>query len=411
MTAPSHPGRHLLAAALLTGALAPAAALAEEAVQISPSRKGNCENPLWSRDGKGLAYERVFYEERRIELNLVRDVHATKVKEERVKPVLESRDESAATLEAFQSGAKKKVAPGEVCREFAWGPKDSPNTFVYSCNVEGSSYQLFMTEGEQLTRGDGAAGQPNMTVDGWGLVYVSSNQEREGLFVIHDLIDEIRPLRLLPPGTRVDRMPVWSPSGKKIAFVGHDKDSADIYVIENVRNSEESMVRLTKWSSEESNPSWSPDGTKIAFFSDHDGPKKKAKPAKKGRGSAGQALYVVDLAKGGEPFLVARDVVPSEQHGPAWTPDSQWLVYAKDYQKGQVIDPIRAVRAEPDAKEMMLKTGTVSNKDPQVVEREGRWWMAFSALGRYKGKERTWRKVYVMPIEKVLTNKEKPEEE
>ena len=409
MTAPRDRRRRLLTATLLVGALCPVAAVAQEATQLSPSRKGNCENPLWSRDGKGLAYERVFYEERKIELNLIRDAQAKPVKEERVKPILESRDESAATLEAFQSGAKKKVAPGEVCREFAWGPKDSAGTFVYSCNVEGALYQLFMTEGEQLTRGGGAAGQPQMTQQGWGLVYVSSNQDKEGLFVIHDLIDEIRPVRLLPPGTRVDRMPVWAPSGKKLAFVGHDKDSADIYVIENVRNSEESVVRLTKWSSEESNPSWSPDGTKIAFFSDHDGPKKK-KGKKKGRGTAGQALYVVDLAKGGEPFLVARDVVPSEQHGPAWTPDSQWLVYAKDHQKGVVIDPIRAARAVPDTKEVMLKTGTVSNKDPQIVERDGRWWMAFSALGRYKGKERTWRKIYVMPIEKLLP-KDKPEEE
>ncbi|MCA9552568.1 MAG: PD40 domain-containing protein [Myxococcales bacterium] len=409
MTARSNPGRNLVTAAVLAGALCPLPALAQDAVQISPSRRGNCENPLWSRDGKGLAWERVFYEERRIELNVVRDVSVTPVKEERIKPILESRDEAAATLEAFQAGAKKKVAPGEVCREFAWGPKDSPNTFTYSCNVETSSYQLFMTEGEQLTRGNGAAGQPNMTIEGWGLVYVSSNQEREGLFVIHDLIDEIRPVRLLPPGTRVDRMPVWAPNGKKIAFVGHDKDSADIYVIENVRNSEESMVRLTKWASEESNPSWSPDGTKLAFFSDHDGPKKKKKSKK--RGTAGQSLYVVDLAKGGEPFLVARDVVPSEQHGPAWTPDSQWLIYAKDHQKGSVIDPIRAARAEPNAKEVMLKTGTVSNKDPQVAARDGRWWMAFSALGKYKGKERTWRKVYVMPIEKLLNTKDKPEEE
>jgi len=103
--------------------------------------------------------------------------------------------------------------------------------------------------------------------------------------------------------------------------------------------------------------------------------------------------------------------VPSEQHGPAWTPDSQWLIYAKDHQKGSVIDPIRAARAEPNAKEVMLKTGTVSNKDPQVAARDGRWWMAFSALGKYKGKERTWRKVYVMPIEKLLNTKDKPEEE
>lgn len=381
---------------------------AQDARQVSKTRKGNCENPQWSRDGKALAYERIFYEERKIEINIVRDAHAGQPREERIKPILESRAGAESLVSAFKGKKKEKVAPGDVCREFSWGPKDSASAFVYSCNVEGSSFQLFMTEGEQLTRGAGAAGQPSLTHSGWGLVYVASNEGREGLFVIHDLLDEIRPVRLLPPGTRVDRMPTWSPDGKKVAFVGHDRQSADIYVIEKVRDPKESLIRLTKWDAEEINPSWSPDGTKIAFYSD-----RAVKKRRRGkRGTAGQGLYVVDLVKGGEPFLVVRDVVASEQHGPAWTPDSKWLIYVKDLQKGKVIDPIRAAKAEKDAKEVKLKTGTVSNKDPQVAERNGKWWLAFSALGKFGRGEKTWRKIYTLPVDRLRAaeDKDKPSE-
>lgn len=392
----------IFAASVTLLSLGAAQAQAQEAKQVSKKRKGNCENPLWSRDGKGLAYERVFYEERKIEVNLIRDVQGSG-KEERIKPILESRAGASSLVNAFKGKKKEKVAPGDICREFTWGPKDSAATFVYSCNVEGSSFQLFMTEGEQLTRGKGAAGQPALTQAGWSLAYAASNEGREGLFVIHDLLDEIRPVRLLPSGPRVDRMPTWSPNGKKLAFVGHDRESADIYVIENARNPKESMTRLTKWKAEEINPSWSPDGTKIAFFSDRAVKRRR----KNKRGTAGHGLYVVDLVKGGEPYLVVKDVVASEQHGPAWTPDSQSVVYVKDKQRGAVIDPIRAARAVPNAKEIKLKTGTVSNKDPQLVAYEGRWWMAFSALGTFKGKQRTWRKIYVMPADRLKVSPEK----
>lgn len=382
----------------LGGAPALSLAAEEEARLVSEKRKGNCENPLWSRDGKSLAYERVFYEERKIEINIVRDAHSATPKEERIKPILESRADAESLVEAFKGKKKQKVHPGDVCRELSWGPRDAASTFVYSCNVEGSSFQLFMTEGEQLTRGKGAAGQPVLTQSGWSLAYVASNQGREGLFVIHDLLDEIRPVRLLPAGMRVDRMPTWSPDGKKLAFVGHDKKSADIYVIENVRNPKESMVRLTKWTAEELNPSFSPDGTKLAFYSDR--ATKKRRRGKK-RGTAGQGLYVIDLVKGGPPYLVVKDVVASEQHGPAWTPDSKHLVYVKDLQRRAVIDPIRAAKAVPNAKEIKLKTGTVSNKDPVVAEHGGRWWVAFSALGELRGKDRTWRKIYTMSLDRL----------
>ncbi|MEL7371962.1 MAG: hypothetical protein AAFN74_23760, partial [Myxococcota bacterium] len=44
---------------------------------VSAARKGHCENPQWSRDGRSLAYERVFLQDRKIELNVLNDVFAS----------------------------------------------------------------------------------------------------------------------------------------------------------------------------------------------------------------------------------------------------------------------------------------------------------------------------------------------
>ncbi len=389
---------------LVTATLVASSAFAEPASgrQVSSNREGNCEAPIWSRDGRSLAWERIFYEDRKIELDVIRNAHDKKPKETQLKPQNAKGNELSAAFKDDDS-----VKPGDVCRELAWGPVESPSAYVFSCNESRGGYQLFMTEGEQLTRGRHAAGQPALTQSSWRLAFVGAAKGREGLFVIHDLLEEIKPVRLLTPSDRVDRVPVWSPNGKTLAFVGHDRRSADIYMIENVRNPKQTMTRLTKWPSEELNPSFSPDGSKLAFFSDYASPKKGKSKRKRIQRRGGQSIYVVDLKNGGEPYLVVKNVVANERRGPAWTPDGKWLVYVKDYQKGVVVDPIRAAKPVPKATEVKLKTGTVSNKDPDIAAFEGRWYLTYSAIGRIKdGAKRTWRKIYVSSLDRLQKGSE-----
>ncbi len=355
-----------------------------KAAQVSPkSREGHCEGPVWSRDGKLISYERSFRDSARarVELNLL---HA---------PLEDPREERIRIKgggSSFVNSMKgSSVKQGQICRELAWGPLEVPDTYVFSCNVKGGTYQLFY-DGAQITRGEGAAGQPALTPEGWMLAYVATVQGREGLFLVPNLGEPEQSKRLLPSNDRVDRMPTWSPDGKALTFVGHSNKSADIYLIPDIKKPR--AVKLTDWPEEELNPSWSPDGDRIAFYSNHKGA---------GRGSDGYGLYVVEAKAGAKPVLVAKNVKRSEQHGrPAWSPDGRWLIYVKDFQKGRVVNPIRAARTRPSGrlKEVKLKTGTVSNEDPHAVEADGEWWLTFSALGTFKSKRRTWRKIYVFPL-------------
>jgi len=79
----------------------------------------------------------------------------------------------------------------------------------------------------------------------------------------------------LTSGDFDDRMPRWSPDGKKIAFVsareGKDPDrenNSDIYVIDATPGVTPAPVpqRLTSWHGDDSEPAWSPDGQSIAYL-------------------------------------------------------------------------------------------------------------------------------------------------
>lgn len=368
-----------------------------EARQLSSPRAGNCEFPQWSRNGRSLAYERIFVEERRIELNLLRDAHQESPKEERIQPRLDDREGAATRVVSAFKRKEGTVEPGQICRELVWGPREAPDTFIYSCNVSGAAYQLFMTEGDQITRGSGISGQADLTVSGWRLAYIRARDGAEGIFAIFNLLEQLQPVALLARGKRLDRMPTWSPDGRALAFVGHSRRGADLYVMKNVQSAQtakKSLARLTKWKGDETNPSWSPDGRRLAFYSDRKQGKKTRRDAPVRYG-----IYVLNVDKGGRPFLLASDVAASEHSGPAWTPDGRHIVFVKDVQRGALVDPIHIIAATPRAKERPINTQTVANRDPRITTYKGRWVLAFSALGPLYGGNRTWRKIYTMDVD------------
>lgn len=386
-----------MSAALLAMAALLAAPPPAKVVLVSAARPGNCQNPSWSRDGAALGYERVFYEERRIELNIVRKPTGGGA-EEVVKPVIAkaagafSGDDWAQRFKA-KAGATSDldVKPGQVCRELAWGPIESADTFAYSCNA--GTYQLFWSGGGQISHGSGASGQPAWSPRGWRLLYVSATGTEGDLFLLDKMLESAAPKakRLLPPSGRVHHMPAWSPSGRSVAFVGHDDSGGDIYLINDVDKPKASMVRLTDRAGEETGPSWSPDGKRIAFFGSRKKRKKKGAPLV-------WDIFVVDLEGEREPVRVAKNAKAPESSGPAWTPDGRWIVFARP--NPAKADPLRIVRAEPGQFSKPIDTRTLSNADPVITERLGRWWLAFTALGRKGGGDLTWRKVHVYPLDK-----------
>ncbi len=383
-----------MSAFLLTVAMLATTPATPKATQVSAAREGNCQNPSWSRDGKALSFERVFYEEKRIELNIVRTIGGP---EEVVKPVI-TKSAGAAKGSAWASqfldkaGDDGDVKPGQICHELGWGPVDSPDSYAYSCNA--GTYQLFWSGGGQVTRGKGASGQPAWSPKGWRLLYVSATGTEGDLFLLDRMLESTapKPKRLLPPSGRMHRLPTWSPDGRSVAFIGHDDGGGDLYVIEDVDKAAETLVRLTDRAGEETNPSWSPDGKRIAYFV----ARTKGKKAKK-QTQLQWDIYVVELDGDRKPYRIAKNAKAPESAGPAWTPDGKYIVFVRpDPAKAH---PLRIVKVAPKQFSKHLKTNTLSNSDPVVTARAGKWWVAFTALGVKGSSDLTWRKVYTYPLD------------
>lgn len=342
--------------------------------RLSPAGAGSCSAPSWARDGHALAYERVFSQARRIELHVLHDPLGPQPSDVRVK------------MPRFRRRAGQRFTGkdenGAVCRELSWGPKHQPDVYAYSCNRDGA-FQVYWSGGMQVTQGSSSSGQPALSPVGWRMACVQGGKGSGALAYVPNLMKDASTQPLLRALGRVDLSPRFSPDGKALLFVGHSKRNAALYLISNL--DQPKAVQLTRGRRDALSPSWSPDGSQIAYFLQR-------------RGTADHYdLYVRDRGKG-KARRVASDVIPSEQQGPAWTPDGAYLVYVKNIQRGRKVDPLRVVSVDGH-EDHALPTGTVSNRSPAIAEVDGRVWVAFSALGTHEGGERTWRKIYAYPLD------------
>jgi Tol biopolymer transport system component len=134
-------------------------------------------------------------------------------------------------------------------------------------------------------------------------------------------------------------------------------ENHDIFVINDLAKPAESIKALTRWSADDLRPVWSPDGRKIAFYSNYN-------PA----GDPKIWSLVVVAADGSDPAdgdglaakIVATDVIPDVERGPAWMPDSRRVVYVKNDK--QEYNPIYIVDTK-ERKSILLKTDTKMNHD------------------------------------------------
>jgi Tol biopolymer transport system component len=151
--------------------------------------------------------------------------------------------------------------------------------------------------------------------------------------------------------------PRWSPDGKKIAMIYGGTENHDIYVIDDPAKPAKSVRALTSWQYDNLRPIWSPNGKKIAFYTNYNAAGEQKKWS--------LAVVAADGSDGvqGEKLMaqiIATDVVPDIEQGPAWLADSGGLVYVKD--DALEYNPIFIVDVA-SKKSKQLKTETKMNHD------------------------------------------------
>jgi len=347
-------GVFLLAAAAL-------AAAAEEQIEpefvrpLVPVERGrNDSNPVWSPSGDMIAFERSRGDDR--EIVVVRADGA---------PVQTIRHQNAAA-----SGKSQFFFPGVVEQTsynsgISWSPDGK--RFVFMSNGGEGNYDLYLREIDgrvtRITNHKEKDGHGHWSPVQDRIAFISGRSGKGDVYLLD--LDKKSTTRLTL-GESPYLYPQWSPDGKRLAVIHGSNENHDVYVLEPGPSSGAGGAAarppapprpLSTWHYDDLRPVWSPDGTRVAFYTNYN-------PA----GDPKTWAIAVVAADGSDPTegkglaarVVATEVVPDVERGPAWMPDSRRIVYVRD--ERQAYYPIYVADVESRAN-ILVRTGTRMNHD------------------------------------------------
>jgi Tol biopolymer transport system component len=309
----------------------------------------NDSNPVWSANGSLIAFERSRGDKREIVIARTDGAQLYKIYFQ-----ISAADEK-------ENKDKQFFLPGfaeepSYNTGVSWA-RDSKRVAFMSNGGEGN-YDIY----SQILGGNAQRLTDHKEKDGlaqWSpvadqLVFVSGRSGKGDAYLLDPAT---RAVTQLTRGDKPYLYPRWSPDGKKIALIYGSTENHGVYVMDDPKKPAESLRALTRWAYDDLRPAWSPDGRKIAFYTNYNAagdPKiwSLAVVAADGSdGISGDALAQK---------IVATDVVPDVEQGPAWLADGRALVYVKD--EKLEYNPIYMVDLA-SRKSVQLKTGTKMNHD------------------------------------------------
>ena len=313
---------------------------------FTPSGSGrNDGNPLWSRSGMFLSFERSIGDKKEIHIALADGL---------IFQTLYYLRAAGGEMKFFFPGVVEDISYNAG---ISWSPRE--DRFVFMSNGGEGNYDLYAGDmgGKAVTRlteHKEKDGQPYWSPASNAVVFVSGRSGKGDLYIMDSVT---RSLTRLTQGGKEYLYPQWSPDGKRIAFMHGNNENHDIAVINDVARPTESIKALTAWEHDDIRPVWSPDGKKIAFYSN-------ANP----EGDSRIWSIMVVAADGSDPVsgdglaakAVAVDVVPDVERGPAWMPDSSRIVYVKNDR--QEYHPIYVVNVSSRTARL-FRTDTKMNHD------------------------------------------------
>ncbi len=316
-------------------------------VQIEAGR--NDSNPVWSRPGTLLAFERSSGDKK--EIIIARPDGSI------VQTIYFQLSENRREEKFFFPGVYEEVSYNAG---LSWSPQG--NRVVFMSNGGEGNYDLYLKDissmptatTTRLTNHKEKNGHAHWSPVADSIAFVSG---RTGKGDVYLLDIATRGLTRLTRGGKPYLYPQWSPDGKKIAVMHGSNENHDIYLIGDVAKPVETLKALTTWTYDDLRPVWSPDGKKIAFYSN-------VNPAGDPRI---WSLMVIAADGSDSPAgdglaakVVAQDIIPDVERGPAWMPDSAQIVYVKNDRVG--FNPIYIVNIK-EKTSRLIKTGTKMNHD------------------------------------------------
>jgi len=308
----------------------------------------NDSNPVWSPSGKKIAFERSIGDKREIIISGLNGVIIQKI-------YCKLSDKKNEEMDFFFPGIAEDISYNSG---ISWSPAEE--SLVFMSNGGSGNYDLYLLPqlGNEatirLTEDDEKDSHSQWSPAADHLIFVSGRTGKANIYLMKL---ETKETIQMTNGEKTYLYPQWSPDGKKIAMIYGSNENHDIYSIDDITKPAETLKALTTWSYDDLRPVWSPDGKKIAFYSNYnlqEDPKV-------------WALFVIaadgsDPTEGEELYekVVATNVIPDIESGPAWLPDSKRIIYVKNDR--QAYNPIYIVNVDEKA-DASLKTTTKMNHD------------------------------------------------
>jgi Tol biopolymer transport system component len=307
----------------------------------------NDSNPVFSPSGELIAFERSIGDKQEIIVSRLDGsvVHKIYCKSS------EKEEEMGFFLPEIVDDASYNAG-------ISWSPDEK--SLVFMSNGGGGNYDLYLLPelGSEttirLTEHEEKDSHPHWSPVSDHFVFVSGRTGTADIFLM-DLVS--RKAIRLTQGQKTHLYPQWSPDGKKIVMIYGSNENHDIYLIGDITRPIETLKALTTWVYDDLRPAWSPDGKKIAFYSNYnleDDPKVWS--------------IIVIAADGSDPAegealaakVVATNIIPDIERGPAWISDSNRIIYIKNDK--QAYNPIYIVDVD-NKTNLPIRTDTKMNHD------------------------------------------------
>jgi Tol biopolymer transport system component len=278
----------------------------------------NDSNPVWAPSGSMLAFERSHGDKREIV-----------VSQDNGQPVqtvyfqLSGAEKDSKSAQFFLPGLAEDPSYNSGV---SWA-RDSKR-FVFMSNGGEGNYDLYSQllggATQRLTDSKEKDGLADWSPTSNQVVFVSGRSGKGDIYLLNP---DTRAVTRLTWGNKPYLYPRWSPDGKKIAMIYGSTENHDIYVINDTANPQASMRALTSWRYDDLRPTWSPDGKKIAFYTNYNASGEQKKWS--------LAVIAADGSDGADlkDKIIASDVLPDIEQGPAWLADGSGLVYVKDEER------------------------------------------------------------------------------